>query len=422
MKIDHLYKQIAGREIVTDTRKIVDNSVFFALKGANFNGNEFTEEALKKGAALAVIDENKHKTSGKTVLVKDVLKTLQQLARYHRQQLKIPIIALTGSNGKTTTKELIKAVLSQKFKVCATVGNYNNHIGVPLTLLSMTKDTDIGIVEMGANHPGEIAFLCQLAEPNFGYITNFGKAHLEGFGSLEGVVKAKSEIYEYLRKTKGYAFVNTDDAIQKKQTRGLRQFSYDADEIKFLNANPFVVVEFNKAIIKSNLIGSYNYKNIAAAIAFGDHFKIQVNNIKKAIEGYKPTNNRSQIIKKGLRSGNAVVAVSRMAICTESRLRTRMLTKRSRPASVGCNVQGPTCTLSRGRPGTTKSRLTAARVNGNANNERRGAYSSGSRARRLTPSTTPALSAMPNQAPSGNNAVETIKATVASNFSRGSRS
>jgi UDP-N-acetylmuramoyl-tripeptide--D-alanyl-D-alanine ligase len=299
MKIDHLYKQIAGREIVTDTRKIVDNSVFFALKGANFNGNEFTEEALKKGAALAVIDENKHKTSGKTVLVKDVLKTLQQLARYHRQQLKIPIIALTGSNGKTTTKELIKAVLSQKFKVCATVGNYNNHIGVPLTLLSMTKDTDIGIVEMGANHPGEIAFLCQLAEPNFGYITNFGKAHLEGFGSLEGVVKAKSEIYEYLRKTKGYAFVNTDDAIQKKQTRGLRQFSYDADEIKFLNANPFVVVEFNKAIIKSNLIGSYNYKNIAAAIAFGDHFKIQVNNIKKAIEGYKPTNNRSQIIKKG---------------------------------------------------------------------------------------------------------------------------
>lgn len=298
MKIDHLYKLISGRQIITDTRKIVENSIFFALKGDNFNGNTFAEKALKNGADLAIIDESKYKISDKTVLVKDVLKTLQKLATYHRQQLKIPIIALTGSNGKTTTKELIRVVLSQKFKVCATVGNFNNHIGVPLTLLSMTKNTDIGIVEMGANHPGEIAFLCQLAQPNFGYITNFGKAHLEGFGSIEGVIKAKSEIYKYLKESKGYAFVNTDDPIQKKQARGLQQFSYDADEIKFISANPFVEVAFNKAIIKSNLIGSYNYKNIAAAIAFGDHFKVQVNNIKKAIESYKPTNNRSQIIKK----------------------------------------------------------------------------------------------------------------------------
>jgi len=299
MKIDHLYKLIAGRKIVTDTRKIVENSIFFALKGDNFNGNMFAKEALKKGAALAIIDEIKYKTSDKTILVKDALCCLQKLATYHRQQLKIPIIALTGSNGKTTTKELIKAVLSQKFKVCATVGNFNNHIGVPLTLLSMSNNTDIGIVEMGANHPGEIAFLCKIAEPNFGYITNFGKAHLEGFGSLEGVIKAKSELYKYLKQTKGYTFVNTDDPIQKKQTRGLKQFSYDADEIKFISANPFVAVEFNKATIKSNLIGSYNYKNIAAAIAFGDHFKIQTNTIKKAIEAYKPNNNRSQIIKKG---------------------------------------------------------------------------------------------------------------------------
>jgi len=299
MKIDHLYKQIAGRQIITDTRKIVDNSIFFALKGENFNGNKFAEEALKKGAAFAVIDENKYKTSNKTLLVNDVLKTLQKLATYHRQQLKIPIIALTGSNGKTTTKELIKAVLSQKFKVCATVGNFNNHIGVPLTLLSMTKNTDIGIVEMGANHPGEIAFLCQLAEPNFGYITNFGKAHLEGFGSIEGVIKAKSEMYEYLKKTKGYTFVNIDDLIQKKQARGIQQFSYDADEIKLLSANPFVEITYNKALIKSHLIGDYNYKNIAAAIAVGAHFKIETNKIKEAIESYKPTNNRSQIIKKG---------------------------------------------------------------------------------------------------------------------------
>jgi len=299
MKIDHLYKLIGGRKIVTDTRKIIDNSIFFALKGANFNGNEFAEEALKNGAALAVIDEIKYKISDKTIFVKDVLTCLQKLATYHRQQLKIPIIALTGSNGKTTTKELIKVVLLQKFKVCATVGNFNNHIGVPLTLLSMTKNTDIGIVEMGANHLGEIAFLCQLAQPNFGYITNFGKAHLEGFGSIEGVIKAKSELYNYLKETKGYAFVNADDTIQKEQTRGLQQFCFDADEIKLLSASPFVEIAYNKALIKSHLIGNYNYKNIAAAIAVGAHFKIETNKIKEAIESYKPTNNRSQIIKKG---------------------------------------------------------------------------------------------------------------------------
>jgi len=299
MKIDHLYKLIGGRKIVTDTRKIIDDSIFFALKGANFNGNEFAEEALKNGAALAVIDEIKYKISDKTIFVKDVLTCLQKLATYHRQQLKIPIIALTGSNGKTTTKELIKVVLLQKFKVCATVGNFNNHIGVPLTLLSMTKNTDIGIVEMGANHLGEIAFLCQLAQPNFGYITNFGKAHLEGFGSIEGVIKAKSELYNYLKETKGYAFVNTDDPIQKEQTRGLQQFCFDADEIKLLSASPFVEIAYNKALIKSHLIGNYNYKNIAAAIAVGAHFKIETNKIKEAIESYKPTNNRSQIIKKG---------------------------------------------------------------------------------------------------------------------------
>ncbi len=299
MKLENLYRLIVGQKIVTDTRKIVKDSVFFALKGTNFNGNTFADEALKKGAVLAVIDDKNYQISDKTILVKDVLTTLQKLATYHRQQLKIPIIALTGSNGKTTTKELIKAVLSQKFKVCATEGNFNNHIGVPLTLLSMTKTTEIGIVEMGANHLGEIAFLCQITQPNFGYITNFGKAHLEGFGSLEGVIKAKSELYEYLKKTKGYAFVNTDDALQKNQAKGLRQFGFDANEIVLKSADPFVEIEYNRALIKSQLIGRYNYKNIAAAIAVGAHFKIQTNHIKEAIESYKPKNNRSQIIKKG---------------------------------------------------------------------------------------------------------------------------
>ncbi len=299
MKLEHLYRLIVGQKIVTDTRKIVKDSVFFALKGTNFNGNTFASEALKKGAVLAVIDDKNYQISDKTILVKDVLTTLQKLATYHRQQLKIPIIALTGSNGKTTTKELIKAVLSQKFKVCATEGNFNNHIGVPLTLLSMTKTTEIGIVEMGANHLGEIAFLCQVTQPNFGYITNFGKAHLEGFGSLEGVIKAKSELYEYLKKNKGYAFVNTDDALQKRQAKGLRQFSFDANEIVLKSADPFVEIEYNRALIKSQLIGRYNYKNIAAAIAIGAHFKIQTNHIKEAIESYKPNNNRSQIIKRG---------------------------------------------------------------------------------------------------------------------------
>jgi len=299
MRTEKLYKIISGHYIVTDTRKIVDNAVFFALKGPHFNGNKFATEALEKGASWAIIDDVNYKSSNKTILVKNVLKSLQKLATYHRKQLKIPVIALTGSNGKTTTKELLKTVLSQRFNVTATEGNLNNHIGVPLTLLSMTPKTDIGIVEMGANHPNEIAFLCQIAQPNFGYITNFGKAHLEGFGTLEGVVKAKSELYRFLEKNKGYAFINTDDLIQVAQAKGLKQFCFSSEEIELKSANPFVEVVYNGLVIKSKLIGDYNYKNIVAAIAIGAHFGVQINHIKVAIELYRSRNNRSQIIKKG---------------------------------------------------------------------------------------------------------------------------
>ena len=203
--------------IDTDSRKIRKGSVFFALKGENFNGNKFASQALKKGSSYAIIDEEKYDGHPNIILVDDVLKTLQELSNFHRKQLGIPIISLTGSNGKTTTKELVNAVLSKKFRTAATLGNLNNHIGVPLTLLSMTPKTEIGIVEMGANHISEIELLCRIAEPNYGLITNFGKAHLEGFGSFEGVVKGKSELYQFIKTSHGIAFINSDDEIQVKQ-------------------------------------------------------------------------------------------------------------------------------------------------------------------------------------------------------------
>ena len=220
MKIEELYQcflQCDG--VCTDTRKITPNSLFIALKGANFDANQFAEQALRDGASFALIDNKKYHTdSGKTILVDNTLEALQALAKHHRGQLGLPIIALTGSNGKTTTKELITTVLKAKYNIGATLGNLNNHIGVPLTLLSFNQDTDIGIVEMGANHIGEIAFLCQIAQPDFGYITNFGRAHLEGFGGFEGVIKAKSEMYDYLEDHHKIAFVNSDDPRQDAKT------------------------------------------------------------------------------------------------------------------------------------------------------------------------------------------------------------
>lgn len=300
MNIAQLYQLYRETYLVdTDTRKIRKGAIFFALKGDNFNGNEFAEEALKSGANYVVIDEIEYKTNSKTILVENVLETLQKLANFHRKQLAIPIISLTGSNGKTTTKELINAVLSKKYACVATLGNLNNHIGVPLTLLSMTPKTEIGIVEMGANHIKEIEFLCKIAEPTYGLITNFGKAHLEGFGSIEGVIKGKSELYDFLRLTKGTVFINADDKLQEKQSAGINVIKFNKNDIKFLEANPFVTVQFKNILIESKLIGKYNYNNIAIAVAVGNYFDISETDIKTAVDNYIPTNNRSQIIQKG---------------------------------------------------------------------------------------------------------------------------
>jgi len=298
MKLTKIYNLIKNKKIITDSRKIEFGCVFFALKGDNFNGNKFAVEAIKKGASLAVVDDEKYKISDKTILVNDVLTALQKLASYHRQKLNIPIIAITGSNGKTTTKELISAVLSKSYRVTNTIGNLNNHIGVPLTLLSMTDKTEIGIVEMGANHPREIEFLCDIARPNFGYITNFGKAHLEGFGSITGVIQAKSELYQYLKENNQEVFVNNQDKTQVKQTDGLNKIEFNKGEIKLLNSNPFVEVAFADVIIKSKLTGAYNFNNMAAAIAMGLYFKVPTPSIKEALENYEPKNNRSEILKK----------------------------------------------------------------------------------------------------------------------------
>ena len=299
MKIPDIYQLYSKHYLIdTDTRNIRENSLFFALKGDNFNGNKFAEKALLLGASYAIVDEKEYHTQAHTILVDNVLETLQQLAKYHRLLLKTPIIGLTGSNGKTTTKELIHAVLSKKFKTTATIGNLNNHIGVPLTLLSMNPETEIGIVEMGANHQQEIAFLCDICQPNFGYITNFGKAHLEGFGGIEGVIKGKSELYTFLEKNHQSAFINPEDAIQVEKTLNINTLPFDAD-LKFIDANPFVKLSFDAHHIQSKLIGTYNYTNIAIACTIGRYFKVTDAHIKSAIESYTPDNNRSQIILKG---------------------------------------------------------------------------------------------------------------------------
>ena len=285
-----------------DTRKIEPGSLFVAIKGDNFDANTFAKEALEKGASFVIIDNPNYFIDERTIVVKDSLKTLQELAKFHREFLNIPIVALTGSNGKTTTKELIQVVLSKKFNTKATFGNLNNHIGVPLTLLSFTKDTEVGIVEMGANHQKEIEFLCETAKPDFGYITNFGKAHLEGFGGVEGVIKGKSEMYTYLRNHHKTVFVNLNDPIQVEKTAPINSFTFglntkNADVlINAINANPFVEVEVNDTKITSHLIGLYNSNNINAAISIGIKFGVSLPDIKSAIEGFVPQNNRSQLL------------------------------------------------------------------------------------------------------------------------------
>ncbi|MGB5420457.1 UDP-N-acetylmuramoyl-tripeptide--D-alanyl-D-alanine ligase [Algibacter sp.] len=305
MKIADLHTLfLECNSVCTDTRKIKLGDMFFALKGDNFNGNSYAEKALESGAKFAIVDEEKFNTSNKTLLVNNVLNTLQKLSTYHRTYLNIPIIALTGSNGKTTTKELINAVLSKKYKTTATVGNLNNHIGVPLTLLSMTTVTEIGIVEMGANHQKEIELLCHIAQPDYGYITNFGKAHLEGFGSVKGVIKGKSEMYDYLISKNKHIFINTNDPIQVEKTKNANIFTFGNKAghvdvlLTFTEAQPFVKCLYNNIDIQSQLIGDYNYNNIAAAITMGNYFKVNDLDIKNGIENYIPSNNRSQIIEK----------------------------------------------------------------------------------------------------------------------------
>lgn len=290
--------------ISTDTRKIKENDIFFALKGANFNGNEYSLKAIEQGAAYAIVDEKEFVIDNSTILVDDVLKTLQQLANYHRHYCKAKIISLTGSNGKTTTKELINSVLSQKYKTIATKGNLNNHIGVPLSLLSIKADTEIAIIEMGANHQKEIKFLSSLAEPDFGYITNFGKAHLEGFGGVEGVIKGKSELYDYLTSHNKLVFMNADDPIQKEKLgHYIQKYGYSTTnsefyKIKMTSADPFVEIEAENTTFNTQLIGSYNFTNCCAAILMGKYFNVPLEQIKKGLEHYLPDNNRSQVLKK----------------------------------------------------------------------------------------------------------------------------
>jgi UDP-N-acetylmuramoyl-tripeptide--D-alanyl-D-alanine ligase len=288
-----------------DTRKIESNSFFIAIKGDRFDANTFAIEALEKGASYVIIDNEKYFIDERTILVEDSLYALQELAKFHRKYLNLPIVALTGSNGKTTTKELIHVVLSRKYNTKATIGNLNNHIGVPLTLLSFSTETEIGIVEMGANHKKEIEFLCEIAKPDYGYITNFGKAHLEGFGGVAGVIEGKSEMYQYLFQNDKLAFVNLEDPIQIEKTKNIKLFSFGINRgnadvcITSVKANPFVEIGYSNSVISSHLIGLYNANNLNAAITIGKYFEVDDLSIKEALEGYVPENNRSQLLTIG---------------------------------------------------------------------------------------------------------------------------
>lgn len=293
------------RKISTDSRQDVKDSLFFALSGDNFNGNRFAESALQKGARLAVIDDKDFDKGEGYFLVENALGTLQKLALFHRDQMPMPVIGITGSNGKTTTKELISAVLSSKYNVVATLGNFNNHIGLPITVLRFDENTDIGITEMGANHPGEIETLCKISKPDFGIITNIGKAHLEGFGSFEGVIKTKNELYQYLQSNKGMAIVNNEDELLMSLSDKISRLTYGGADSEIsgeiISAIPTLKVRWhydNKHFIcQTQLYGRYNYTNIMAAISFGVLFKVSPEKINQAIESYTNENNRSQLIE-----------------------------------------------------------------------------------------------------------------------------
>ena len=305
MEIGSIHKIfLKSNGVSTDSRKVKKNDIYFSLKGPNFNGNEFAKSAIEKGACYAIVDQKEYVIDKSYILVEDCLKTLQNLANYHRKNSKAKIIGLTGSNGKTTSKELIFSVLKNEFKTIATTGNLNNHIGVPLTLLSIKEDTEIAIIEMGANHLKEIETLSNIADPDYGYITNFGKAHLEGFKNLEGVIKGKSELYNHLINKSRLIFINNRDKKQVELTKEYsNKFTFgeqNSDSIFSVKSiNPKINISIDNILIESNLFGQYNIDNIAAAICIGKYFNLDNENIKAGIERYIPENNRSQIIKKG---------------------------------------------------------------------------------------------------------------------------
>lgn len=312
LSIENIYSRFIAQKknVCTDTRKISEGCIFFALRGENFNGNDFANDALSKGAAHVVVDDKRFAKSEKFIFTENVLVTLQQLAAFHRGKLKTKIIAVTGSNGKTTTKELIHSVLSQKFKTVSTQGNLNNHIGVPLTLLALTKVHEFAVIEMGANHIGEISSLCSIAQPGCGLITNVGKAHLEGFGGFEGVKRAKKELYDCLKKSGGKIFINADNPYLKELCGDYKNTcSYGNSEFancigKAANQVPFVKISWHekksahiKNIIQSNLAGDYNFENILASVCIGNYFGITPRQIRHGIENYFPASQRSQLVK-----------------------------------------------------------------------------------------------------------------------------
>lgn len=309
--IGELYQIFLRHPVIcTDTRNIIPGSIFFALKGDNFNANNFAADAVQKGCAYAVIDENEYKAGERFLLVENVLKTLQDLAAYHRKQLNIPIIGITGTNGKTTTKELLSSVLKEEYNCFATKGNLNNHIGVPLSLLSLTKEHQIAVIEMGASKPGDIEELCNIAFPDYGIITNIGKAHLEGMGGIEGVLKTKTELFRHIKASGKMVFVNADDELLLKQSAGIGRYTYGTNETadvtgEIVSEEAELVVkwktkkETRETSVASHLPGTYNFPNILAAICIGNYFGLSAEQINKGIENYFPANNRSQVVKSG---------------------------------------------------------------------------------------------------------------------------
>ena len=304
MSISELYElYLHNPKVTTDSRNCPLGSIFFALKGENFDGNQYASKALQSGCSYAVIDNPEYFIGERTILVENVLKALQQIAHKHRKALGTPVIGITGTNGKTTTKELLAAVLSTKYNLLYTEGNLNNQIGVPLTLLRLNHQHEMAVIEMGASHPGDIKELVEIASPNFGLITNVGQAHLEGFGSFEGVIKTKGELYDYIRQTKGKIFIKKENEYLQSIARGIEQSTYGADENSFasgsiVSSSPFLVFNWKQQgkihTVETHLIGGYNVDNVLAAVAIGRYFKIPAERISRAIAAYEPTNNRSQ--------------------------------------------------------------------------------------------------------------------------------